>query len=62
MWGSDSPFYSYAAEINGQVVRLISTYKAEVEALTAGGTEMVERIAHTNIRDYLKLHDESILS
>ena len=59
---SDYTFYSYAAEINGQVVRLISTYKAEVEALTAGGTEMVDRIAHTNIRDYLKLHDESILS
>jgi hypothetical protein len=25
-------------------------------------SEMVARIAHTHIRDYLKLHDESILS
>ncbi len=61
-WGSDSPFYSYAAEINGEVVRMISTYKAEVGALTAGGSEMVNRIANTNTRAFLKLHDESILS
>ncbi|MBL9116607.1 MAG: amidohydrolase family protein [Verrucomicrobiaceae bacterium] len=62
MWGSDSPFYSYAAEINGQVVRLISTYKAEVDALTAAGDEVVKRIAFQNTVDYLKLKDESILS
>lgn len=61
-WGSDSPFYSYAAEINGEVVRLISTYKKEVAALTGGGTEMVNRIANTNTRAFLKLADESILS
>ena len=60
-WGSDSPFYSYAAEINCEVVRLISTYKAEVDALTAGGSEMVNRIANTNTRTFLKLPDESIL-
>ncbi len=62
MWGSDSPFYSYAAEINHKVVRLISTYKAEVDALTASPAAVVDRIANTNIRDYLKLHDESILA
>jgi len=62
LWGSDSPFYSYAGEINHEVVRLISTYKAEVAALTAGGTEMVDRVANRNTRDYLKLHDESILA
>jgi predicted TIM-barrel fold metal-dependent hydrolase len=62
MWGSDSPFYSYAGEINGQVVRLISTYKAEVAALTASPPAVVQRIANTNTRAFLKLHDESILS
>jgi predicted TIM-barrel fold metal-dependent hydrolase len=62
MWGSDSPFYSYAAEINGQVVKLISTYEREVTALKAGGAEMVKRIASTNTLKYLKLKDESILS
>jgi predicted TIM-barrel fold metal-dependent hydrolase len=62
MWGSDSPFYSYAAEINGQVVRLISTYEKEVTALMKSGPAVVERIASTNTRAYLKLHDESILA
>ena len=59
-WGSDSPFYSYAAEINSEIVRLISTYKKEVGALTAGGAEMVSRIANTNTRAFLKLADESV--
>jgi len=56
MWGSDSPFYSYAGEINGQVVRLISSYKAEVAALTASPHAVVERIANTNTRSFLQLH------
>jgi predicted TIM-barrel fold metal-dependent hydrolase len=62
MWGSDSPFYSYAAAINGQVVRLISTYEKEVTALKASGPAVVDRIANTNTRAFLKLHDESILA
>ena len=62
MWGSDSPFYSYAAEINGKVVKLISTYEAELKALNAGGEAMVNRIASVNTRNYLKLADEGILS
>lgn len=60
-WGSDSPFYSYAASINGEVVRLISTYKREVEALTASPPDVVNRIANTNTRAFLKLHDEGLL-
>jgi predicted TIM-barrel fold metal-dependent hydrolase len=62
MWGSDSPFYSYAAEINDQVVRLISTYEREVAALKESPADVVQRIAGTNTRAYLKLHDESILA
>jgi len=63
MWGSDSPFYSYAAEINGQVVRLISTYEKEVAALRASPVEVVDRIAHQNIADFLQLNqDAHILS
>jgi predicted TIM-barrel fold metal-dependent hydrolase len=62
MWGSDSPFYSYAAAINGQVVRLISTYEKEVTALKASPPDVVNRIANTNTRAFLKLHDESILA
>ena len=62
MWGSDSPFYSYAAEINGQVVKLISTYAEELAALNASPGAVVQRIANTNTRRYLKLADESILA
>lgn len=61
LWGSDSPFYSYAAEIDGKIVRLISTYEREIQALTKNGIDVVNRIAHTNTLDYLKLKDESIL-
>lgn len=57
LWGSDSPFYSYAGEINGEVVRLISTYQAEVEALTAAPPEVVDRIAHRNTLAWLKLSE-----
>ena len=62
IWGSDSPFYSYAAEISGKVVKLISTYEAEMKALRAAGDEAVQRITCTNTLKYLKLADESILS
>jgi predicted TIM-barrel fold metal-dependent hydrolase len=62
MWGSDSPFYSYAATISGKVVKLISTYDAEMKALRAAGEEAVKRITSTNTLKFLKLADESILS
>lgn len=62
MWGSDSPFYSYAAEINGQIVRLISSYDREVGALKENPAEVVDRIANRNTRAFLKLADESILA
>ncbi|RBP39000.1 putative TIM-barrel fold metal-dependent hydrolase [Roseimicrobium gellanilyticum] len=62
LWGSDSPFYSYAAEINEQVVKLISTYEAEVAALKKCGEEVVRRVADVNTRAYLKLADENILA
>ncbi|MES2508213.1 MAG: amidohydrolase family protein [Verrucomicrobiota bacterium] len=62
MWGSDSPFYSYAAEIHHELVKLISTYEIEVAALRASPPEVVRRIAATNTLRFLKLPDESILS
>ncbi len=52
-WGSDSPFYSYAADINGEVVRLISTYEDEVRSLTACGDDVVNRIACQNTLAWL---------
>lgn len=61
LWGSDSPFYSYAAEIDGKIVKLISTYEREVRALTKSGHDVVNRIANANTRAFLKLRDNSIL-
>ncbi len=62
LWGSDSPFYSYAAKIDGKIVRLISTYRREVEALKSNPPAVVNRIANTNTRAFLGLQDESILA
>jgi predicted TIM-barrel fold metal-dependent hydrolase len=62
MWGSDSPFYSYAAEIDGNVVKLISTYEREVAALRANPPEVVQRIAATNTLKYLGLKNEEVLA
>jgi predicted TIM-barrel fold metal-dependent hydrolase len=60
MWGSDSPFYSYAAEINGEVVKLISTYEAEVKALKASGDAVVQRIAGDNTLAFLGMNAEAL--
>lgn len=61
LWGSDSPFYSYAAQVDGQVLRLISTYQREVEALKQNLPNVVNRIANLNTRDFLKLQDKGLL-
>jgi len=61
-WGSDSPFYSYASELNGQVIKLISTYRKEVDALLASPAEVVNRIANRNTLAWLGLTDEDLLA
>ncbi|HEY6167384.1 MAG TPA: amidohydrolase family protein [Verrucomicrobiae bacterium] len=62
MWGSDSPFYSYVAMLGEKRLALISNYAKEVAALKANKPEVVERIANRNIRAWLKLKDEGILT
>lgn len=62
MWGSDSPYYSYVAMLGSQRIALISTYEREVTALKAQPPEVLARIADRNIRAWLKLTDESILT
>ena len=61
MWGSDSPYYSYVAMLGSKRLALISTYAKEVGALKAQKPEVIDRIANTNIRAWLKLKDESVL-
>ena len=55
-------FDAMVDEDTSQVVRLISTYTAEVEALRANPLEVVNRIANANTRAYLKLSDESLFA
>lgn len=62
MWGSDSPYYSFASKISGERVALISSYAREMAALKAQPPAVLDRIADRNTRAWLKLKDESILS
>jgi predicted TIM-barrel fold metal-dependent hydrolase len=62
MWGSDSPFYSYVGRLDGGVLSLMSSYEKEVAALKAQSKETLERIAHKNILDFLKLKNETVLT
>jgi predicted TIM-barrel fold metal-dependent hydrolase len=62
MWGSDSPFYSYVGRLDGGVLSLMSSYEKEVAALKAQSKETLERIAHKNILDFLRLKNETVLT
>ena len=62
LWGSDSPYYSYVGVFESGRLALMSSYAREVAALTAQPGEVIDRIANRNIRDWLKLKDESVLT
>jgi len=53
IWGSDAPYYSYAARHDGQTLRLMSTYEKEVAALDAlSETERLD-VLHHNTKRFL---------
>ena len=62
IWGSDTPFQSYVAKIDGAFVSLRSTYAAETACLRALPEATQQVIAHSNLLALLRLKDESILS
>lgn len=62
MWGSDSPFYSYVGKHGTDLFSLRSTYGREAAALEGLSAEQLKRATCTNILDYLKLTDETILA
>lgn len=62
IWGSDTPFQSYVAKIDGTFVSLRSTYAAEAACLRALPDETQHAIAHANLLALLRLKDESILT
>ena len=62
LWGSDTPFQSYVAKIDGAFVSLRSTYAAETACLRALPEKTQQAIAHDNLLALLHLKDESILT
>lgn len=62
MWGSDTPFQSYVAHIDGKFVSLRSTYKAEAECVHALPAQLKKAVAEQNTLAWLKLKDAKILT
>ena len=55
MWGSDSPYYSYVASHNGHTLSLRSTYREEVDCLSAIPAHLGHAVCAGNTLDFLKL-------
>ncbi len=62
IWGSDTPFQSYVANLDGKFTSLRSTYAAEVDCLRALPESAQQAVAHDNLLALLRLKDESILT
>uniref|UniRef100_UPI0039C96850 amidohydrolase family protein n=1 Tax=Horticoccus sp. 23ND18S-11 TaxID=3391832 RepID=UPI0039C96850 len=62
IWGSDTPFQSYVANLDGNFISLRSTYAAEVECLRALSESAQQAVAHSNLLTLLRLKDESLLT
>ncbi len=54
MWGSDSPFQSYV----DQDMSLRSTYAEEADCLSALPPDLLHKVTHDNVLNYLLLPDE----
>lgn len=61
IWGSDTPFQSYVAKIDGTFVSLRSTYADEAACLRALPEKIQQAIAHDNLFAFLRLKDERLL-
>ncbi len=53
MWGSDAPFYSYAAKHEGRTLRLFSSREREIAALDLLSEAEKTVIMHDNILSFL---------
>lgn len=62
LWGSDTPFQSYVAHIDGSFVSLRSTYAAEVACVRALPAALQQAVGHDNLLDLLRLKDETVLA
>lgn len=62
IWGSDSPFQSYVAELGPEVLALRSTYEAEAACLHALPEKLRAAAGRENLLALLQLKDESLLT
>lgn len=62
MWGSDTPFQSYVAHIDGTFVSLRSTYKEETECVHALPAHLKQLVGESNTLAWLKLKDARVLA
>lgn len=62
IWGSDTPFQSFAAKENGAVLALRSTYEEEIGCLRSVPEPLQSAIGHDNLLAYLKLKDTTVLT
>ena len=62
IWGSDTPFQSYVAEIEGKFVSLRSTYAAETACVQALPEALRQAVGHDNLLALLQLKDANVLT
>jgi len=62
IWGSDSPFQSYVAQLGDEVVSLRSTVEAEVACVHNLPENLKQAVAQDNLLSLLQLKDENVLS
>jgi predicted TIM-barrel fold metal-dependent hydrolase len=62
IWGSDTPFQSYVADIDGKFVSLRSTYAAETACVRALPEKFRQAAGHDNLLALLQLKDANLLS
>lgn len=61
IWGSDTPFQSYVAKLESEVLSLRSTYQKELDCVKALPEKLRQAVTHDNTLAWLQLHDEGVL-
>jgi predicted TIM-barrel fold metal-dependent hydrolase len=62
MWGSDTPFQSYVADLGTEVLSLRSTYRQEVDCVRALPDPLRTAVSQDNTLAWLQLKDETLLT
>ena len=55
LWGSDTPFQSYVANLGSEVLSLRSTYREEVDCVKALPEVLRQAVTCDNIKAFLRL-------